>query len=146
MRIPDGSAWRGYENDLDVKYLHRLFFGKSSAEVQEHFGRGRSIERMDELLYAPRLVFQYYVHAFASFVMSDKAKGDPDSASSFLSLLEAREEREAGSVRQIYASLAHCIDFVANNQVHFKAGLEIYGDFEERAQRIRALCGMGSAC
>lgn len=65
--IPDESAWCGYEDDLDVRYLHGLFYGKSLEEVQEYFGEGRSIERAGELLFSPRPVFQYYVQAFAHF-------------------------------------------------------------------------------
>ena len=140
-RIPDESAWYGYEDDLDVKWMHDLFCGKSNAEVQTHFGGGSSIERADELLFAPRPVFQYYVHAFASFVMSDQAKGDPDSASPFLGLLESREERDPGSVKTIFESLASCVDFIASNQTHFDADIDIYGDFKERAQRVREKCG-----
>ena len=139
-RIPDESAWYGYEDDLDVKWLHGLFYGKSNAEVQGYFGGGSSIERMDELLHAPRAVFQYYVHAFAAFVMSDQAQADPDSASPFLDLLATREERDPGSVAEIYSSLAACVDFVANNQAHFDADIDIYGDFKAKAQRVRNTC------
>jgi hypothetical protein len=139
--IPDEAGWHGYESDLDVRDLHGLFFGKSIEEVQKHFGNGRSIGRMDELLFAPRPVFQYYVHAFALFLRSERAAGDPDSASPFLSLLEAREERDPGSVRNILPLLESSLDFVAENQNHFDASIEIYGDFQERVQCIRQMCG-----
>jgi hypothetical protein len=140
-RIPDAAAWRGYDEDLDVIELHRMFFGKTNAEVQRYFGDARSISRMDELLFAPRPVFQYYVHGFGMFLMSERAKGDSDSASPFLSLLEAREERDPGSVRNIYASLIRYIEFVASHQEYFEAPVEIYGDFKARAQAIREKCG-----
>lgn len=140
-RIPDESAWYDDEYDPDVQWMRDLFYGKSNAEVQEHFGGGRSIERANELLFAPRSVFQYYVHAFSDFVMSAQAKGDPDSASPFLGLLESREERDPGSVKEIFETLALCVDFIANNQTHFDADVDIYGDFRERAQRIREKCG-----
>ena len=58
----------------------------------------QSIERADELLFMPRQAFQYYVFAFAIFVISENASGDPDSASPFLQLLVALEERDPGSV------------------------------------------------
>src|SRR5690348_11792737 len=139
--VPDESAWYGYGDDLDVKYLHGLFFGKSIAEVQQYFGDGRSIERMGELLFAPRPVFRYYVHAFGTFVTSDKAAGDSDSASCFLSLLEEREKQDPGSVREVFNSLATCIARVADNQAHYDAAVDIYGDFKERAARLRRMCG-----
>lgn len=140
LKIPDKACWKGYDADLDVKYLCNLFFGKSVEEVQQYFGGTQSIERMDELLFSPRCVFQYYVHAFAKFVMSQKAIGDPDSASPFLSLLEAREKRDPGSVKDIYKSLSETVEFVASHQEYFDADVNIYGDFRELADRIRELC------
>ncbi|MBR7746888.1 hypothetical protein [Undibacterium baiyunense] len=138
-KIPDESAWYGYEADLDVKYMHGLFFGKSIEEVQRFFGQGHSIERMDELMFAPRPVFQYYVQAFSTFVLSEKAAGDSDSASAFIDLLLVREERDPGSVKAVLKTLSPCIDFVANNQVHFDADEDIYGNFRERLQPILEL-------
>jgi len=140
LRIPDESAWYGYEEDLDVRYLHGLFCGKSIEEVQRYFGEGRSIERMDELLFAPRPVFQYYVRAFAHFVMSEAAAGDSDSASPFLSLLEEREKKDPGSVRIIFPALKEALVFVAKNQAYFEAPIDIYGDFNERVKRLYAAC------
>ena len=140
LRIPNASDWHGYESDLDVRSLHGLFFGKSIDEVQSYFGEGRSIERMDELLFAPRPVFQYYVRAFARYVLSKAAVGDSDSASPFLSLVEEREMRDPGSVRNIIHALDEALVFVAHNQAYFDAPLDIYGDFSERVQRIYAMC------
>lgn len=140
LRIPNASDWHGYETDLDVRYLHDLFFGKSIDKVQSYFGEGRSIERMDELLFAPRPVFQYYVRAFARFLISKAVVGDSDSAGPFLLLLEEREKRDPGSVRNIIRALDEALVFVANNQDHFDAPVVIYGDFSERVQRIYAMC------
>ena len=140
-RIPDQKDWEGYEADLDVKHLHTLFYGKSNTDVEKYFANGRAIERMDELLFAPRRVFQYYVHAFIGYLMSEEAKGDSDAASPYLSLLEAREKRDPGSVTSIYPELAKSIDFVASHQEYFDATPDIYGSFRERAMQIRELCG-----
>jgi hypothetical protein len=134
MHIPGDEEWRGYETDLDAKYAHTLLFGKSIDEVQPLFGGGRSIERADELRFVPGAVFRYYVHAFAKFVKSDAAKGDPDSASSFLHLLATREERDVSAV---YDSLAETIEFIASHQQHYRANREIYGSFRKLATKIR---------
>ena len=139
-KIPDKADWEGYEEDLDVRYFHTLAYGKTIEEVQLFFGEGRSIERMSELLFTPRRVFQYYVFSFAAYVMSGQAEGDPDSASPFLSLLEEREKRDPGSVSQIFLELEEVIDFVAAGQEYFDADPNIYGSFEERANRIRKAC------
>jgi len=140
-RIPGADEWRGYESDLDVKYAHKLFFGKSVAEVQEYFGSSQSIERADELLFMPRAAFQYYVLAFAMFIMSDQAIGDSDSASSFLRLLINREKKDAGSVSTIYLSLQDTVELVASHQQDFDADIDIYGNFPELANEIHELVG-----
>jgi hypothetical protein len=138
-RIPGREEWSGYEADLDVRYAHRLFFGKSLDEVQHHFGGSRSIQRADELLFMPRRAFQYYVLAFAQFVMSEAATGDSDAASTFLGLLLNREKRDPGSVGPVFGDLQPAVEFVAFNQEHFEANPAIYGVFKERAEQVRDL-------
>jgi hypothetical protein len=83
------------------------------------------------------------VFAFADFVLSDKAIGDPDSASPFLRLLVAREERDSGSVAQIYAELLPAIEHVASHQSAYDADRNIYGNFEELAVKLHTLCVSG---
>ena len=138
--VPDAWGWAGAGDDPEVRYLRGLFEGRSIDEVQRHFGGGRSIERAGELLYAPRPVFQYYVRAFARFILSAEAAGDPDSAGPFLGLLESRETRDPGSVRIILPALRDAVDFVAAGQTHFAAPVHVYGDFPERVERLYALC------
>ena len=140
LKIPGPIEWSGYLADLDVRYAHKLFFGKSIAEIQHYFGGVRSIERADELLFMPRQAFQYYVFAFANFVISEQANGDPDSASPFLRLLVAQEERDPGSVGQIYPELLPTIEHVASNQRSYDADPNIYGRFQELAQKLEGLC------
>jgi hypothetical protein len=98
------------------------------------------IERADELLFMPRGAFQYYVFAFAEFLQTDAATGDPDSASPFLRLLINREERDPGSVSQIYSEIAPAVEYVASHQTQFEADENIYGNFRELAERLKALC------
>jgi hypothetical protein len=139
-KIPGPAEWAGYEDDLDVRYAHKLFFGKRASEVLACFGDGRSIERSSELLFMPRRAFQYYVFAFAEYLMSARAAGDSDSASPFLLLLISREKRDPGSVSQVYPALRPTIDFVASNQKYFDADPNIYGSFPELRLEIAALC------
>lgn len=137
--IPTEKDWVGYQNDFDAIDFHTIAFGKSNDEIQEYFGK-RGTLRFDELLRLPRPVFQYYIFGFAQFVMSPTAKGDSDSASIFLALLETREEEDPGCVRHIYGDLSKTIAFVAANQEHFDASVDIYGSFIERAKQIERVC------
>lgn len=138
--IPNEMDWAGFEKDLDVRYFHRLAFGKSNEELQSLFENGRSIERSSELLFAPPKVFQYYVQGFAAYLMSAKGRGDSDAASSFLRLLKGREDREPGSVKKVYAQLENCIEFVGSHQEQFDADQDIYGNFAELVSDIRKAC------
>ena len=132
-KIPRKTEWEGYEEDLDVKYAHKLFFGKSVPEVIQHFTvSGRCIERADELLFMPRKAFQYYIFAFAEYLKSDESTGESDAASPFLNLLLNREEKDPDSVMEIYDDLFPVIDFVVSNQERFDADPEIYGNFREK--------------
>lgn len=91
----------------------------------------------------PRAAFQYYVFAFAEFLMSDRAAGESDEASPFLHLLIGREERDPGSVAEIYTDLEEVIEFVASHQDYFDADPNIYGNFRELAATLRTLVGDG---
>jgi hypothetical protein len=141
LKVPGPMEWSGYESDLDVRDAHRMMFGKSIHEVQHLFGDVHSISRADELLFMPRGAFQYYVLAFAEFMKSERSRGDPDSASSFLRVLLAREERDPGSVSRIYEDLAPAVEFVSKNQTRFDANPEIYGAFGDLAENLRKACG-----
>ena len=138
-KIPGAQEWLGYEADLDVAYLHKLIFGKSIQEAIPYFAN-QCIERMDELLFSPRRVFQYYVHAFGAYLMSESAAGESDAASPFLSLLEAREKRDPGSVQNIIEALEPYLAFVAERQEYFDAPEHIYGNFSQRVANIRLAC------
>jgi hypothetical protein len=135
MKIPDAKDWAGYQEDLDVKYAHKLLFGKSIPEVIYHFARS-PIERADELLFMPRKAFQYYVFAFAEYLRSEESIGESDAASPFLNLLLNREEKDPGSVMEIYDDLFPVIDFVASNQERFDADPEIYGNYREKCDTL----------
>lgn len=145
VKIPGPEEWAGYQDDLDARHAHSFWFGRSLDDVQKDFRGGRSIERGDELLFMPRGAFQFYIFAFAQYVMSAAAIGDSDAASSFLGFLTAREKRDPGSVAHIYEELAATIDFVAASQTRFDASHDIYGDFAEKAATLSKLCGISPA-
>ncbi|WP_154222451.1 hypothetical protein [Marinicella rhabdoformis] len=139
-RIPDHNDWKGYQQDLGVKYMYKLFFGQCFIQAMSHFGDSRSIERADELLFCPRNVFQYYIFSFANFILSKEAKGDSDSASSFLTFLKIREQKDPGSVAAIYPQLKPVIEYVARNQAYFEADIDVYGHFKHTAKEVYQLC------
>ena len=66
-KIPTKEDWYGYKADPEVRYFHKLAFGKRYNEILSSFEGGRSIERADDLLYSPRAVFQYYIYSFTEY-------------------------------------------------------------------------------
>jgi len=140
LEIPNSTDWQGYEADLDVRHAHKLQFGKSNDDVQRYFGGAQSISRADELQFMPRPAFQYYVFAYSQYVMSEDARGDPDSASPFLRLLVEREKQDPGSVRKIDSHLRPTVEFVADHQDYFDADYDICGSFNDLAMQLKELC------
>ena len=140
IQMPNKNDWSGYQGDLGVEYMRKKFFGKSWQEVIGEFGESRSIERADELLFCPRIVFQYYIQAFVQYIYCDRAKGDSDSAKAFLNLLKYREKSDPGSVSNILDYLEPVIEYATSNQEFFEAPVDIYGDFRDLAKEIRVLC------
>lgn len=145
-RIPTAKDWAGAEADLAARHARTLLLGKSLDEALAVFGQGRSIERADELRHVPRRPFQYYVFAFATFVRSDAAQGDADSASCFLRLLLWREEADPGSVAQVWPRLAPMARAVWGRQAWYEADPAIYGSFVEMGRALEALLGEAPSC
>jgi hypothetical protein len=141
MNIPGTEEWAGYKDDFNARAAHAFWFGKSLDEMLPFFVSSQSIQRGQELLHMPLAAFQFYILAFAQYVMSDAAIGDADAASSFLGFLTAREKRDPGSVATIYDRLQPTIEFVAESQARFSAVHDVYGDFREKAAALAALCG-----
>lgn len=139
-RIPGDAEWAGYERDLDARYAHDKLFGKSLDQAQHMFTATDVLSRAEDLHFMPRAAFQYYIFAFARFLMSEKGVAEADGASSFLQVLLAREEEDPGAVSEIFAQLKPTVDFVATHQSHFDADLDIYGSFTEIAQRLQSVC------
>jgi hypothetical protein len=138
--IPGSEDWAGH-SDADARNVHAFWFGKSLDDVQPFFEGGQSIQRGDELLFMPRRAFQFYIFAFAQYVMSEAAMGDAEGASAFLRFLIARETGDPGSVAQIYDQLEPTIEFVAESQSRFAADHQRFGDFRETAAGLAKLCG-----
>jgi hypothetical protein len=138
--IPGEDAWAGHADDLDAHYAYKRLHGKSIAEVIAIYCANQYEADADSYRSMPRAAFRYYIFAFAGYLREPAARFMSDAASVFLKVLLYREQAEPGAVRAIYPQLADTVDFVASHQEWFDAEVEIYGDFREHAQRLRALC------
>lgn len=145
LRIPDEQDWENHPDDLDWTYARRMFFGKSLDEAASLFAE-TPIERVEDLRFMPRIAFQYYIRAYARFLLQPQAlvSDDPPSvASCFLDLLEEKLQQDKGFVTlSLLGELLPAIEHVAARQQEFDADEDIFGNFQEKAERIREKAGL----
>lgn len=140
MSVPTEKDWGDYQADLDQKYAHDLFAGRTNEEMQPHF-RLNPIERTSELGFMPEVPFRYYIIGFRDFVMAGdfEALDASNAASCFLGLVLEKLEKEPNHISPIMRELFPAIEFVANNQEKFDAVEKIYGNFLEKLAQIQTL-------
>jgi hypothetical protein len=140
MPIPTEEEWGDYEADIDQKYAHDLFAGRTNEEMQPHFYRN-VIERTDELRWMPEVPFRYYMLGFRDFVMAGNFAHleASDAANCFLGLIAEKLEKQPDYILPIMAGLLPAIRRVGKSQASFHADEGIYGNFQEKVDRIEAL-------
>ena len=134
---PTESDWGDWASDLDAAYAHKMFFGKSQDEFARIYAEN-PIERAGELQFVSDPVFVYYAAAATKYLLSDKSRGDPDAASAFLSLLEARMKDRPNSARSLTSRLRPELDAIASRQSFYEAPDDIYGEFRNRVSALFA--------
>lgn len=140
IRVPTEAEWGDYEADLDQKYAHKMFAGRTNQEMLPHFRRN-VIERASELQWMPVAPFRYYMLGFRDFVMAGEFDPTwaPDAASCFIGLVLRKLEKQPGYILAIIPQLLPAVRHVAMNQASYGATESIYGSFQEKLRRIEAL-------
>src|SRR5262245_8313992 len=130
QRVPTEADWGNYKDDLDTKYAHGAFSGRTNEEMRRRFFENH-IEMTDELRWMPRIPFQYYMIGFRDAVMSPGWKPIEDStaADCFLGLVLEKLEKQPTHILAIMPELLPAIEFVGRNQARFNAQEKIYGSF-----------------
>ena len=136
MKIPNENDWQGIAEDLDYQNAYKNFFGKSIEEAQELFLEG-TLCYHEDLMWMPMIPFQYYIHAYINYLLSDSSKEDTDYASCFLGLIEFLLEHEGleylGSAQtQVYET----VKFILNHGEWFDWDEKNYGSLQTRAEKI----------
>ena len=140
MEIPTEKDWADYMDDLDAKYAHSIFFGKTNNEVQKYFKRS-PIERSSELSFMPIKPFQYYIFGFKQYIEAGEFnKYDAsDATSCFIRLIEDMLTKKPLFVKPIINELLPTLRYVSENQSSFDASQEIYGNFKDIFNNIQVL-------
>jgi hypothetical protein len=146
-QIPTETDWGSYASDLDQKYAHEYFAGRSNEEMQPHF-RHNPIEATSELGFMPEVPFRYYMLGLRDFVMSSDFQplDASDAASCFLRLILEKLKSQPNHIVPVMPELLPAIRYVVNNQAKFEAAEKIYGNFRETLAQIESLfAGSGAS-
>lgn len=140
MKAPSRDDWGEIDrNDLDANWAFKQFFGKSFEEAEGMF-QSNALYYQEDLQSMPAVVFNFYAPALANYIVSLRAKGDSDGASSFLHLLswmlQTRREIIFPKTEQLLLSAA---EQIASRQDFYEAEADIYGKFSELHAQIQNL-------
>ena len=142
MEVPTEADWGDYGADLDQKYAHKMFAGRTNEEMLPHFQRN-VIERTDELRWMPEVPFRYYMIGFRDFLIAGKMESGwaADAASCFLGLALEKLKKQPTYILPIMPELLPALRHVAQNQARYEADEDIYGNFQQKLAQIEALYG-----
>jgi hypothetical protein len=139
VKIPSEIEWGDWHADVDQRYAHDLYIGKSNEEMAKHFLLG-PIEVFDELLFIAKVPFQYYVMGFRDSVLS-KDHSYPffmsRAATSFIGLMEARARNNIDDIAEIENELMPAAKYIADNQEEFDVDIDIDGDLRIIVENIQ---------
>jgi hypothetical protein len=138
--VPTENEWENYKEDLDTKYAHDLFIGKTNEQMLSEY-KDRVLARSEDIYWMPIKPFQYYIFGFRDFVIQQDfgiCEGS-DAASSFLNLVIYKLEKKPEFILSVLPEIMKDIDFIANNQELFDADEDIYGSFKDKLQEIKRL-------
>ncbi len=153
LEIPAEKDWddwtddppRDYVSEWNRGFAKQKFSGKSLEVLIPELKRDILIY-YDEFCDMPRKCFQYYIFAITQTLRNcseTEAKEIftiSDAASCFFSIIKVRAEHDPKGLKPIMKRLWPDLVYVANNQEHFSASLEIYGDFRDHLAEIKKLC------
>ena len=130
MDIPEEKDWGEWKDDLDLRYAHKNFAGKSISEAIDLFVK-HSLHYQEDLQWMPIVPFQFYIHAYKEYILSERSRDDSDGASCYLRLIKQKLENEPDHVLNIFELLLPSLEAVADRQDFYEANTEIYGDFRK---------------
>lgn len=153
LKMPTEKDWDDWSDDppkdcvteWNRAYAKQKFQGKSLEMVLPELERN-FMAYLDEFYDMPRKCFQYYIFAITKILKSrTDAEGQKplssisDMASCFFSIIKSRAEHDPRALKPIMKLIWPDLVSVANNQSHFDASIEIYGDFRDHLAEIKKL-------
>jgi len=121
---------------LDEKVAVEHFLGKSVEMAQALF-KENSIYYAGDIMWMGTKAFAYYFPAFASYLVSEDARGDADALNSLVGLLTFRSENDPESINLASRVIDTCIDSCLAEYEKFSVDAKIYGDLRGELLKIR---------
>jgi hypothetical protein len=138
IRVPTEADWRSEPWGIDTPWAYRHFFGKSSAEAFDLFVEN-ALFYQEDIMFMPLACFNYYVHAYMDYLLSDKSAGDADGASCFFGIVEVRCHDICAGGESLRRRVREVLDRLRNGERWYDAQPEIDGQFSARADEATRL-------
>ncbi|MDR0522040.1 MAG: hypothetical protein LBH00_09350 [Planctomycetaceae bacterium] len=138
MKIPDETDWN-HDNpmNLDVRHAKKNFFGKNLTEAEELLA-SNALYYQEDIFWMPPVPFQYYIHAYINYLLSEKSKDDTDGASCFINIIDYHIQHYPDNVIVCWECIAETLEHIRLNVEKFGWD-NIYGDVNKRIYAINIL-------
>lgn len=139
-KVPTEADWGDYRADLDAKWAHDQFCGRTNEQMQKYI-YGAPLGAAEDLRSMPEVPFRYYILGYRDYVMAGNFREyDASSAAScFIELVLQKLEQQPRYIAPVMPELLSAVEHVARNQVAFDAHESTYGNFMEMLKRIQVL-------
>ncbi len=136
-KLPTKSDF-GDPRDLDVRYAWKTFGTKTIEEAyllfkQNAFGCAENFRWM------ATAAFTFYFPIVPRYLMSPEAKGDSDTISTFIGILEDHWQSNAEELKPIHRQIEALCCHVVSHYDDYDLDYNIYGDVKSRYERMRTL-------
>lgn len=132
--VPGAAAWLGGMGDPAVRSLHARLYGYSAAAAKALLMSGGWGDWLDGMLFAPAVVFRYYIRVVAEYLGAACSAGDFEVAATFLVLLNARGRLDPPSVR--CCRLEEVVEMIASRPAFHAGTPDEQAELYARATRV----------
>lgn len=143
---PQAGVWSGGTEDGAVRELGRRLCGVGFHEAAALLVGGQWGDWLEGMLFAPPVVFRYYLPVLAEYLCSAHSAGDVETVLCFLVLINARERIEPGSITALQRVVEPVLARVRASPECFSDLEEDWVEMRDRAGRVYAGWGERMPC
>jgi hypothetical protein len=135
---PQTEDWGAPTFDMDVESARDQFMGRNGISARELFDRN-VVAATESIEHLPPIPFRYYLAELGGYVLDISGNQDnsADAGGNFIASVLFNIENNSPRIIGMFPGILDVVDAVASRQAALDAPVEIYGDFEELARRIR---------